>query len=96
MSTGTMPWPPLPVLSASSCSSQAPTSSSPGPLTIVTLSRPALQASPSAMPSWTPGLVSGGVPAAQDRTIRLVAFRNASRSTPMAAAGTTPKFDSTE
>ena len=62
----------------------------------VTLSRPARQASPSARPSSTPGLLCGGVPAAQERTMRAVVFKNAPTSTPMAASGTMPKLDSTE
>ncbi len=62
----------------------------------MTLSRPAFAAVPSSRPSCTPGLLPGGVPAAQDRTISAVVRRKAVRSSPIAAAGTRPKLDSTE
>ena len=44
----------------------------------------------------TPGFSTGGVLAAQDRTISAVLSRKARGSTPIAAAGTMPKSDSTE
>ena len=47
-----------------------------GEATMVTLSRPCVAPTPSTVPSCTPGFCSGGVPAAQARTIRAVEVRN--------------------
>ena len=68
----------------------------PGEATIVTLSRPAFAAAPSSTPSCTPGFAEGGVPALHAVTICAAPRRNCLTSSPIAAAGTSPKLDSTE
>ncbi len=67
----------------------------PGEAMIVTLSCPALRLAQDGAQHHA-GIGAGGVPAEQACTMRIVACRNASRSTPIAAAGTMPKLDSTE
>ncbi len=63
---------------------------------MVTLSRPAFPSTPKMVPSTTPGLSAGGTLAAQERTIVCVAASSLPMSSPIAAAGTMPKSDSTE
>ncbi len=63
---------------------------------IVTLSRPRRWQAPTIAPRITPGFSAGGALAAQERTISAVLSRKARISTPIAAAGAMPKFESTE
>ena len=60
---------------------------------MVTLSRPARPSTPSTAPSRTPGFCAGGTPGPQLRTISAAASSRRRRSSPIAAAGTNPKFD---
>ena len=91
-----MPRPSLPVDSASSCSSQAPSEAIPGEAMTVSLSRPWRAATPRIAPRITPGFSTGGALAAQERTISAARSRKTRVSMPIAAAGTMPKSDSTE
>jgi hypothetical protein len=69
----------------------------PGEAISVTLSRPsAVAAMPIARPSCTPGLRSGGTSEPQERTMVRALARKPATSRPMAAAGTSPKAESTE
>src|SRR5882762_9441828 len=63
------PWPPLPVDSARSCSSQAPRPWMPGEATSVALSRPFLASTPMTIPSAAPGFSSTETLAAQARAV---------------------------
>ncbi len=63
---------------------------------MVTLSRPDFPSTPRTVPSTTPGLSAGGTLAAQERTMISVAPSSLPMSSPIAAAGTRPKSDSTE
>ena len=85
----------LPVDSATSCSSQAPSGAMPGDATIVSLSRPALAASPMTTPSATPGLVAASS-MRQAAAICDASSRSRATSMPTSEAGTVPNADSTE
>ncbi len=63
---------------------------------IVALSRPWRWQTPRTAPRITPGFSTGGALGAQERAISAVLSRKARGSTPIAAAGTMPKFDNTE
>ena len=95
-STGMRPFPSLPVDSASSCSSQAPRSETPGDVMRVTLSRPLVASTPRIVPRTTPGFSSIGTHEEQACTISSARSRNFATSTPMMAAGTIPKFERAE
>src|ERR1700710_2453117 len=95
-SDGVSPLPSLPVDSAISCSAHAPKSAILFDDRIVTLSRPSRPAMPIASPSCTPGFSCGGTSGPHDRTIESERLRTFARSTPAAAAGTSPNGDSTE
>ena len=57
---------------------------------------PAFANTPKTTPSTTPGLSAGGTLASQERTIACVAPSSLPTSSPITAAGTRPKSDSTE
>ena len=92
--TGTIPVPALPVLSATSCSAQSPKLARRREVMMVSLSRPARAASPMAAPSRRPGFEAAG--RRQASLMATARSSNATRFTPTSAAGTNPKADSAE
>ena len=80
-----------PVLSAMSCSAQAPKDTMSSSGRKVSLSRPARARVPIAMPSETPGLASGSG-SRHAPSIAAADARSASRSSPISDAGTRPTY----
>ena len=91
-----MPVPSLPVLSAISCSTQRPKLLMDGEATMVSLSRPLTARAPMTAPSMAPGLSRRGALEAQASRMESARSKMASRSSPIRAAGTRPKYESTE
>ena len=95
-STGMMPRPSLPVLSARSCSSQYPKVATAGDMTRVSLSWPRAASRPMAPPSQTPGFLSTGTVASQALAISCARSSSSRTSRPISAPGTSPKYESAE
>ncbi len=86
----------LPVDSAISCSTQSPKLSIAPGTTNVALSRPCSASSPSATPSQSPEFDDASPTCAQFCSATWLDSSIALTSTPASAAGTSPKYDSTE
>ena len=94
--TGTIPFPCFPRDSATSCSTQSASPAIPGDATRVSLSLPSRAAAPSTTPSTSPGFSSPGRSAAQASAMTSARSSSLGTLTPMAAAGTIPKWESAE
>ena len=94
--TGTTPFPCFPSDSATSCSIQSASPAIPGEVTRVSLSTPSRAAAPSTTPRTSPGLSSPGRSAAQASAMTSARSSRRGTLTPMAAAGTMPKWESAE
>ncbi len=81
----------LPLLSATSCSSQGPKGANRSSVMTVSLSRPLSAASPITAPSASPGLAPEGCPALQACCMAAAEVNNPTRSMPIKAAGAKPK-----
>ena len=79
-----------------SCSAHNPKLSTEGEVTMVSLSRPFVAMALIAAPSHAPGLSCVGTKGAQTSVIKLARSSNVVMSTPVRAAGTSPKYDKTE
>ena len=87
-----MPLPCLPSDSATSCSTHSPKDAIFASTTNVSLSRPCRASAPSAAPSHSPLLPSTVEPTAHASAATAAPSSSVSRSTPMSAAGTSPKY----
>ncbi len=86
----------MPVDSAISCSSQAPSRGTLRDVENVTLSRPTFAAAPRIAPSSRPGFSPSGVAGPQSAAISAPRSSSALASIPTSAAGTIPKSESAE
>ena len=91
-----MPTPSLPVDSAISCSTQLPKLAISSGRAIVSLSRPALAASPIIAPSVAPGLCAAGIVRSDAVCISSARSSTSWSGAPISAAGTRPKYESAE
>ena len=89
--TGISPFPSLPVLSASNCSTQYPKAEIEEDITNVTLSRPFFWQMPSVVPRLMPGLDAAGISGPQLVSICSARASISFTSIPINAIGSMPK-----